>query len=110
VYPEVGEHQLGLDRLDVGDRVDRVGDVRHIAIVEAAHHMRDPVDLADVPEKLVAEPSPLETPFTSPAMSTKVSRVGTISADFASFASVSSRGSGTATSPTFGSMALRRSG
>jgi hypothetical protein len=37
-------------------------------------------------------------------MSTKVSRVGTISADFASFASVSSRGSGTATSPTFGSM------
>jgi hypothetical protein len=37
-------------------------------------------------------------------MSTKVSRVGIVSPDFASFASVSSRGSGTATSPTFGSI------
>ena len=45
---EVGEHQLGLDRLDVGDRIDGVGDMRHVAIVEAAHHMRDRVDLADI--------------------------------------------------------------
>ena len=37
-------------------------------------------------------------------MSTKVSRVGMIFADLPSFASMSSRGSGTATSPTFGSM------
>ncbi len=49
-------------------------------------------------------PSPFEAPFTSPAMSTNDSRVGTICSDLASFASVSSRGSGTATSPTFGSM------
>ena len=53
---EVGEHQLGLDRLDVGDRIDRVADMRHVRIVEAAHHMRDRVDLADVAEELVAEP------------------------------------------------------
>ena len=37
-------------------------------------------------------------------MSTNDSRVGTIFSDLASLASVSSRGSGTATSPTFGSM------
>ena len=53
---EVGEHQLGLDRLDVGDRIDLAADMRHVRIVEAAHHMRDGVDLADVAEELVAEP------------------------------------------------------
>ena len=41
-------------------------------------------------------PSPFDAPRTRPAMSTKVSRVGTISADLASSASSSSRGSGTA--------------
>src|SRR5262245_40637642 len=51
-------------------------------------------------------PSPLEAPLTRPAISTKVSRVGLILADFASFASTSRRGSGTITSPTFGSMVL----
>ena len=53
---EVGEHQLGLDRLDVGDRIDLVRHMGHVAVVEAAHHMRDRVDLADVAEELVAEP------------------------------------------------------
>ncbi|MGY3406798.1 hypothetical protein ACVWZV_002911 [Bradyrhizobium sp. GM5.1] len=37
-------------------------------------------------------------------MSTKVSRVGMIWPDLAIAASLSSRGSGTATSPTFGSI------
>ena len=49
-------------------------------------------------------PSPLLAPFTSPAMSTNVIRVGMTCRDFAISASLSSRGSGTATSPTFGSM------
>ena len=49
-------------------------------------------------------PSPFEAPRTRPAMSTKVSRVGMISFELAIAASVSSRGSGTATSPTLGSM------
>ena len=49
-------------------------------------------------------PSPLDAPRTSPAMSTKVSRVGMISFEWAMAASFSSRGSGTATSPTLGSM------
>ena len=49
-------------------------------------------------------PSPLLAPRTSPAMSTKVIRAGITRALFAIPASRSSRGSGTATSPTFGSM------
>ena len=53
---EIGQHQLGLDRLDVGDRIDLALDVGDVAILEAAHHVDDGVDLADGGEKLVAEP------------------------------------------------------
>jgi hypothetical protein len=49
-------------------------------------------------------PSPREAPRTSPAMSTKVSRVGMTWRDPAISASRLRRGSGTATSPTFGSI------
>ena len=52
---EVGEHQLGLDGLDVGERRDLALDMGDVAILEAAHDMRDRVDLADVGEELVAE-------------------------------------------------------
>ena len=52
---QVGEHQLGLDRLDVGDRIDAALDMGHVVVLEAAHHMGDGVDLADVGEELVAE-------------------------------------------------------
>ena len=45
---EVGQHQLGLDRLGVGDRIDRALDVGDVAVLEAAQHMHDGVDLADV--------------------------------------------------------------
>ena len=49
-------------------------------------------------------PSPFDAPRTRPAISTKVIRVGMICFDPAIAASFSSRASGTATSPTFGSM------
>ena len=49
-------------------------------------------------------PSPLEAPRTRPAISTKVMRVGMICFEPAIAANFSRRGSGTATSPTFGSM------
>ena len=52
---EIGQHQFGLDRLDVGDRIDLAFDMRDVAILEAAHHMGDGIDLADVGEELVAE-------------------------------------------------------
>ena len=49
-------------------------------------------------------PSPFEAPRTSPATSTKLIRAGMISLDPAMRARSSRRGSGTATSPTLGSM------
>ena len=52
---EVGEDELGVDDLDVAHRVDRVRDVVHVRIVEAAHDLHDGVDLAHVREELVAE-------------------------------------------------------
>jgi len=53
---EVGEHELGLDGVDIGDRVNTGVHVGDVGILEAAHHMRNGVDLADHGEKLVAEP------------------------------------------------------
>ena len=52
---EIGEHQLGLDGLDIGQRRDLAFDMGDVGILKAAHHMRDRVDLADGGEKLVAE-------------------------------------------------------
>ena len=52
---EIGEHQLRLDGLDVGQRIDVALDMHDIGILEAAHDMRDRLDLADVGEELVAE-------------------------------------------------------
>ena len=53
---EISEHQLGLDRLDIADRVDRALDMDDIVVAEAAHDMGDRIDLADMAEKLVAQP------------------------------------------------------
>jgi hypothetical protein len=52
---QVGERELGVDDLDVGQRIDPAGDVHDVVVLEAAHHVRDRVDLADVREELVAE-------------------------------------------------------
>src|SRR3546814_10592699 len=49
------QRQLGIDRLDVGDRVDPVVDVDDVVVLEAAHHVGDRIDLADVGEELVAK-------------------------------------------------------
>ncbi len=53
---EIGEHQLGLDRLRVGNGIDAVLDMRDVVVLEAAQHVGDRVHLADVGEELVAEP------------------------------------------------------
>jgi hypothetical protein len=49
-------------------------------------------------------PSPCEAPATSPAMSTNSTVVGMIFSGLAMAASCARRGSGTGTTPTFGSM------
>ena len=52
---EIGEHQLGLDGLGVGDRIDAALDMDDVVILEAAEHIGDGVDLADHGEELIAE-------------------------------------------------------
>ena len=52
---EIGEHQLGLDRLDVVERRDLAGDMGDVVILETAHDMGDGVAFADIGEKLIAE-------------------------------------------------------
>ena len=53
---EVGEHQLGLDRLCIRGRIDAPLHMRDVVVLEAAQHVGDGVDLADVAEELIAEP------------------------------------------------------
>ena len=53
---QVGQRQLGIHRLRVGDRVDRALRARDAFALEAAHDVRDRVDLPDVAQESVAEP------------------------------------------------------
>ncbi|MNI48331.1 hypothetical protein D3C73_1028900 [compost metagenome] len=52
---EVGEHQLGLDRVGVANRVDLALDMGDVVIFEAAQHVDDGVDFADIGKELVAQ-------------------------------------------------------
>src|SRR5690606_5603760 len=52
---QVGQGQLGVDGVDVGDRIDLAGDMDDVAVLEAAHHVGDRIDLADVGQELVAQ-------------------------------------------------------
>ncbi len=63
---EIGEHQFGLDRRDVGERVDAAFDMGDVVVLETAHDMRDRVAFADVGEKLVAEPLALRSAAHQP--------------------------------------------
>ena len=56
---EVGEDQLGVDRLDVARRGDLAVDVGDVRIVEDADDLADRVGLADVGQELVAQALPL---------------------------------------------------
>src|SRR5437867_466590 len=52
---EIGQHELGIDHLDVADRVDRSGNVVDVVIFKAPNDLHDRVYLADVGEELIAE-------------------------------------------------------
>ena len=96
--------KFGIDDLDVTRGVDLAGHMDDVVILEATHHMRDRIDFADVCKKFIAKPSPFEAPATSPAISTNSTVVGRIRSGCTISASFSSRGSGTGTTPTLGSM------
>ncbi len=52
---EVGKDQFEVDDLDVALGIDAVGNVNHVLVFEAAHHVGDGVGFADVGEELVAQ-------------------------------------------------------
>jgi hypothetical protein len=53
---QVGQDQLGVDRLHVGGGVDLSVHVDDVGIVEGPHDLRDRVRLTDIREELVAQP------------------------------------------------------
>ena len=53
---QVREHELGVDDLDVVQRIDLARDVHDVVVHEAAHEVRDRMRLANVREELVAQP------------------------------------------------------
>ena len=53
---EVGQHQLGLDDFEIGERIDPALDVGHIPVLETARDKGHGVAVADGGEELVAEP------------------------------------------------------
>ena len=102
---EVGEHQLGLDRLGVGDRVDAALDVGDVAALEAAQDVDDGVHLADVGEELVAEAFALGRAADEAGDVDELDlRLDLLRGLRDAREIWSSRSSGTATRPTFGSI------
>ena len=52
---EVGEHQFGIDDINVRQRIDTARDMHDLGVVEAANDVHNGVGRADVSEELVAE-------------------------------------------------------
>ena len=102
---EVGERELGVDRLDVR-RPDRPCPTTWTTF--GSSKQRTTCAIASVSRMLarnwLPRPSPFDAPATSPAMSTNSTTAGITFSGFAIAASASSRGSGTSTMPVFGSI------
>ncbi len=60
---KVGEDELGINHLDIADRVDRTVDMVDIFIIETAHDLGNGMDFSDGGEELVAQPFALGRPF-----------------------------------------------
>jgi hypothetical protein len=101
---QVGQAELGLDHLDVGDRVDLVGHVDHVRVFKATHHVDDGVGLADVRQELVAQALARAGPGHQAGNVHKLhnGRHGALGLTIS--ASCCRRGSGTSTTPVLGSM------
>ena len=51
---QIGQNQLGVNRLDIIGGVDLAVDVHDVIVLESAHHLADRVGLTDVGQELVA--------------------------------------------------------
>jgi hypothetical protein len=52
---QIGQRQLGVDGVDVRDRVDPVVDVDDVVVLEAADHVGDRIHFPDMRQELVAQ-------------------------------------------------------
>src|SRR5437763_7416496 len=60
---QIGQHKLGVDNFDVFNRIDRSTDMMNVAILEAANHLHNRIDFANVTEELIAEAFARTRPF-----------------------------------------------
>ena len=88
------------------DGIDPGVDVDNVVVVKGPHHLADGVGLPDGGEELVAQTFPSDAPRTNPAISTKVTWPAP-PARYAYRSELSSRASGTPTTPTLGSMVAK---
>ena len=51
----IGQHEFGLNRLGIGDRINPALDMGDVAIFKTAQHMGNGITFADIGEKLVAQ-------------------------------------------------------
>ena len=55
-HGQVGQRELGIDRLDIRYRIHLAGNMDHIGVFEAAHDVGDGIGFADIGEEFVAQP------------------------------------------------------
>ena len=53
---QIGQGKLGIDGVDIANRIDRSFDMDDVAAFKAADDVQNRVNLADVRQKLVAQP------------------------------------------------------
>ena len=102
---QIGHDELQIDRADVAQRVDRLV---LAGVMFSSSKQRTTWTMAAVrrifSRNLLPRPAPLLAPLTRPAMSTNSITAGVFLSGLYISASLSSRASGTATTPTLGSM------
>jgi hypothetical protein len=101
---EIGQHQLGLDRLGVRDGIDAALHMGHVTVLETAQDVGDGVDLADIGEELVAETLALGRAFHEARDIDEGHPRGNDLLRLRDPGQLVEPGSGTATSPTLGSI------
>jgi hypothetical protein len=85
-------------------RIDLAGDVHHVVVGEAAHHVHDGVGLADVGEELVAQALALAGAGDQAGDVDELDDGGLDLLRLDDGGQGARRGSGTSTMPTLGSM------
>jgi hypothetical protein len=101
---QVGQAKFGLDDFDVGDRVHLAGDVDHVVVFEAAHHVDRGIGFADVGQELVAQAFARAGARHQAGDVHKLDDGRNNAFGLDDFANCANLGSGTSTMPTLGSM------